>query len=74
MDILGNFGGLMEIVMICCGMIFLPIAEHNYILNAARKLFFARCVEDDIFIPKHNRRVDKFVTGGVLNHSEATEV
>ena len=60
--------------MLCFAIIFIPIAEHNYLLTAARSLFFARCIPDDIFIPKKNDRVEKFVAGGVLNHSEATEV
>ena len=73
-DILGDLGGIMEIILLCFTMVFLPIAEHNYLLTAANNLFFARCVQDDIFVHKKNQRVSKFVAGGVLNHSEATEV
>ena len=71
---IGDLGGIMEIAMLTFTFIFLPIAEHNYLLTAANSLFFARCIPDDIFIPKKNNRVSKFVAGGVLNHSEATEV
>ena len=71
---MGDLGGIMEIVLLVFTIIFLPIAEHNYLLTAARSLFFARCTPDDIFVPKKNVRVKKFVAGGVLNNSEATEV
>ena len=71
---MGDLGGILEIVLLCFAVVFVPIAEHNYLLTAAKNLFFARCVSDDIFIPKKNNRVSKFVAGGVLNHSEATEV
>ena len=48
-DVLGDLGGIMEIVLISLTLFLVPIAEHNYILLAAKKLFFARCVDEDIF-------------------------
>ena len=42
-DILGDLGGIMEIVLLGFSLIFLPMAEHNYLLTAASSLFFARC-------------------------------
>ena len=43
-------------------------------LTAANNLFFARSAKDDLFEPTVNLRAKKFVEGGILNHSEATEV
>jgi hypothetical protein len=42
MDILGDLGGVIEILMIVLGTFLYPISEHSFILKALSKLYMAR--------------------------------
>lgn len=42
MDILGDLGGVIEILMIVLGTFLYPISEHSFILKALQKLYLAR--------------------------------
>jgi len=42
LDVMGDIGGVFEITMIVFGVVFIPIAEHSFIMTAARQMFFAR--------------------------------
>lgn len=48
-DLLGELGGVMEVLVIIFGLILFPISEHSFYLNAIKKLFFARTKDSDIF-------------------------
>jgi hypothetical protein len=50
-DLLGDLGGVLEVIMIVFGIFLFPISEHSFMLKAANKLFFARTNRDDVFIP-----------------------
>jgi hypothetical protein len=41
-DLLGDLGGVRELAIICFGIFLMPIAEHSFIMKAAKYLFFAR--------------------------------
>lgn len=47
--LLGDLGGVTEVIMIVFGFIFYPISEHSYILTASQKLFFAKTSDDEVF-------------------------
>lgn len=36
LDVIGDMGGVLEIIMIVFGFVFYPIAEHSFIMSAAR--------------------------------------
>ena len=56
-DLLGELGGVMEVMVIIFGLILYPISEHNFYLNAIKKLFFARTDDNDIFVSHlHNKK------------------
>ena len=48
-DLLGDLGGVTEVIMIFFGFILYSISEHSFYLTASKKLFFARTNENNIF-------------------------
>ena len=48
-DLLGDLGGVTEVIMIFFGFILFSISEHSFYLTASQKLFFARTSENNIF-------------------------
>jgi hypothetical protein len=49
LDLLGDLGGVLEVVMLAFGFFLFPISEHSFILKAAHRLFYARTTSDKIF-------------------------
>ena len=73
-DLLGDLGGVTEVIMLLFGYFLYPISEHSFIIKAANKLFFARTDRDDIFIPKEDPTAQKFIRSNILTNSEINEV
>lgn len=51
-DLLGDLGGVTEVIMICFGFMLYPISEHSFYLKAFKKLFIAKTEDETIFIQK----------------------
>ena len=49
-DLLGDLGGVLEVIMIIFGIFLYPVSEHGFVMKAANKLFFARTNRNDVFI------------------------
>ena len=49
LDILGDLGGVTEVIMLLFGFFLFPISEHSFILQALRRLYKARTKDDTIF-------------------------
>ena len=49
LDLLGDLGGVTEVVMICFGIFLFPISEHSFYMKAIKKLFLARTSEGNFF-------------------------
>jgi len=49
LDLLGDLGGVTEIVMLSFGFLMYPLSEHSFILKAAKKLFLARTNDHEMF-------------------------
>ncbi len=56
-DLLGDLGGLTEIILLSFGFIFFPISEYSFYLKAIRHLFLAKTSKDDIFIEKKDKKI-----------------
>ena len=50
-DLLGDLGGVTEIVMLVFGFFLFPISEHNFYLQATKRLFLAKTADDNLFQP-----------------------
>lgn len=49
-DAFSDIGGIFQFVFVILGFLILPISEHNFILNAASHIFFARTKDSNIFM------------------------
>lgn len=48
-DLLGDLGGVLEVIMVFTGAIFLPISEHHYTLQATKRMFMVRSQDSSLF-------------------------
>ena len=54
--VLGDLGGVTEVIMICFGFFLYPISEHSFYLQAIKKLFLARTRNESLFLEKNTRQ------------------
>ena len=73
-DLLGDLGGVLEVIMIIFGIFLYPVSEHSFIIKAANKLFFARTNRDDVFVPKEDKKAQTFIRSNILSRQEVEEV
>lgn len=50
LDLLGDLGGLTECFMITFGFFLLPISEHDFVVQATKRLFIAKTTDDDLLM------------------------
>ena len=50
MDLLGDLGGAIKVIMIIFGFFIFPFAEHQFTMAAAKRLYLARTTDDSIFV------------------------
>ena len=48
-DILGDLGGVTEVIMLLFGFFLFPISEHSFSLQALKRLYKARTIDNSIF-------------------------
>ena len=51
-DLLGDLGGVTEVIMLCFGFMLYPISEHSFHIKAIKKLFIARTKDEKLFVRK----------------------
>ena len=49
LDLIGDIGGVTEVVMMVFGVFMYPITEHSFTLLAAKRLFLARTDDPEMF-------------------------
>jgi hypothetical protein len=49
LEILGDLGGVLEVVIAIVGLFFYPISHHRFVLKALKKLFLARTHDSQLF-------------------------
>lgn len=52
LDLLGDLGGVTEVIMIVFGFLIYPISEHSFTLKAAKKMFLARTTDETLFVSR----------------------
>jgi hypothetical protein len=55
LDLLGDLGGVTEVIMICFGIFLFPISEHSFTMKAAQKFFLARTKENSLLMAKKSK-------------------
>lgn len=67
-DLLGDLGGVTEVIMLMFGFFLYPISEHSYITRATQRLYLARTqdgklfekiTKDDIDSKEYAQKIDK---------------
>ena len=58
-DLLGDLGGVSQVIGIVFGFIFLPMAEHKFILDATGKLYLARTSQEGLFQKQTETKKEK---------------
>jgi hypothetical protein len=49
-DLLGDLGGITEVIMIIFGTFLFSISEHSFYLTASQKLFYAKTSDNEVFV------------------------
>ena len=55
LGVLGDLGGVTEVIMLFFGFFLEPISEHSFMLKAIKKLFLARTNDNDLFLEKNTK-------------------
>lgn len=58
-DLLGDLGGVSEVLGIVFGALLLPISEHSFIMDAMKRFFFARTEDEDLFAEEEDEAMIK---------------
>ena len=53
-DLLGDLGGVIQVVMICGSLLIGPISYHSFVIKAIRRIFLANTCQDDLFQSSHH--------------------
>lgn len=61
LDLLGDLGGVTEVIMIFFGFILTSVSEHSFYLTATSKLFFARTSDSTIFLKHKDQPKKKYL-------------
>ena len=69
-DLLGELGGVFELILLIFGFFLFPISEHSFILKAGQKLFYAKSPQNTTF-PKHqDQKTRRFLKSQLLSVPE----
>ena len=49
MAVIGDTGGVFELIIMIFGVVIFPISYHSFILRASRLMFFARTKDEKLF-------------------------
>lgn len=58
MDLLGDLGGVLEIVLITFGFFINNISEHSFYTNAISKLYKANTKDEQLFGKKKQKKIN----------------
>ena len=59
LDLLGNLGGIVEIMSVIFGVFLMPISYHSYVVKAINRLFFVNSKED-YFVPSNDDDINPY--------------
>ena len=55
LDLIGDIGGVFELFVSLCGILFNSIAEHSFVLSAMKKIFLIKTSEPEAFEFKEDK-------------------
>jgi hypothetical protein len=60
LDLVGDLGGVLEVLLTLFGIFMFRISERSFVLKALEKLFLAHTVQTNIFVKKAQSKNKKF--------------
>ena len=69
-DLLGDLGGVLELIVLFFGVLVAPVSYYSFIMKAAEKLFYGRTKDANIFDYRKDMKIEKFIEGDVLTFRE----
>ena len=69
-DILGDLGGVLEVIMVVMGGLLLPIAEHHFTLQAAKRIFMAKSSDPKLFLSKKFGNCDLEMNSKMIKNTD----
>ena len=70
LDILGDLGGVLEVIMVVMGALLMPIAEHHFTLQAAKRIFMAKTTDPKLFLNKKYGNCNQDVNEKLIKYTE----
>ena len=61
LDLLGDLGGIRDIVIVIIGIFLFPYSEFSYNLKALRKLYLVETLDQDLFIQEEKDEEDTYM-------------
>ena len=58
-DLLGDLGGLTEIVMLVFGSFLFPISEYSFIIEGMKRFFIASSTDETLFLEENDEDENK---------------
>ena len=59
LDLLGDLGGVTEIILLVFGAILFPVSYHSYITKAINRLYFAKVADEGVMTYKNHDKIKK---------------
>ena len=57
LDLFGDFGGFMEVMLLAGAFLMSPIAEHMFLIKAIQKLYLAKTIDSKLFkVPESDKK------------------
>jgi hypothetical protein len=60
LDLIGDIGGVLDVLLLLFGLLIYPISEHSFVLKAIEKLFLAHSVQENVFVKQTKNKNKKF--------------
>jgi len=59
LDLLGDFGGVMEVILLIADFILRPVSMHSFLTKAISKLYKASTKDENLFKKSNNKKAVK---------------
>ena len=59
-DLLGDLGGIQDIIIIVCGFFLFPVSEFSYNLKALSKMYLVNTESEELVLAPNARQREKY--------------
>ena len=69
-DILGDLGGVLEVIMVIMGGLLMPISEHHFTLQAAKRMYMAKTADSKLFQNQKHGNCDLDANAKIIKYTD----